>query len=402
MKKILFVINTMSRAGAETALIELLRKLSSASKKYQIDLLVMLPQGELFSSIPSGVRVLNRSYSSESVLSSKGRLRTVGCILKKFFYRLTGFRLIGYFASNCAEQLKAKRFQPDKLLWRLVSEGTPSPRDEYDLAVAYLEGASTYFVADRVRAKKKACFIHIDYQKAGYTPKLDRGCYDAMSRIFVVSDEVGRQFLKTYQQHESKICLFHNFLDVEGIREKAEKGSGFDDDYKGVRLVTVGRLHYQKAYDIAIKALKLLVDSGRDIRWYVLGEGAERAALEKQIDEAGLKYRFILMGAKDNPYPYVKQADIYVHATRFEGKSIAIEEAQILGKVIVASDCTGNTEQIIPEYDGVLLPLSAERLASELARVLDNSELRGKLSDNVIKKDFYHDEDLQKLVSLLD
>ncbi len=134
----------------------------------------------------------------------------------------------------------------------------------------------------------------------------------------------------------------------------------------------------------------------------MLGEGPERAALEKRIDESGLKDRFILMGAKDNPYPYMKQADIYVHATRFEGKSIAIEEAQILGKVIVASDCTGNTEQIIPEYDGVLLPLTAERLASELSRVLDDGELRKRLSDNVMKKNFYHDEDLQKLFSLLD
>lgn len=401
MKKILFVINTMSRAGAETALVELLRKLTAATNEYQIDLFVMLPQGELFSRVPDGVRVLNRSFSCESALSSKGRLKTVGYIFKKFFYHLTGFRLLGYFVSNCFEQLKAKRFQPDKLLWRLVSEGTPSLKAEYDLAIAYLEGASTYFVADKVSAKSKACFIHIDYQMAGYTPRMDKGCYDAMSKIFVVSDEVGRQFLKTYPQHENKICLFHNFLDVEGIRKKAESGIGFDDSYTGVRLVTVGRLHYQKAYDIAIKALKLLIDSGRDVRWYVLGEGAERAALEKQIEDLGLEERFILLGAKDNPYPYIKQADIYVHATRFEGKSIAIEEAQILGKVIVASDCTGNTEQIIPEYDGVLLPLSAERLAGELARVLDDGELRKKLSDNVMKKNFCHDEDLQKLFSLL-
>lgn len=111
---------------------------------------------------------------------------------------------------------------------------------------------------------------------------------------------------------------------------------------------------------------------------------------------------FLLLGAKENPYPYIKQADIYVHATRFEGKSIAIEEAQILGKVIVASDCTGNTEQILPEYDGVLLPLSAERLAAELARVMDDGALRKRLAENVRKKNLCHDGDLQKLFSLLE
>lgn len=401
MKKILFVINTMSRAGAETALTELLRRVTLAGE-YQIDLLVMLPQGELFRVLPDGVRVLNRSYSSESVLSARGRRKTACLLFKKFFYHLTGFRLLPYFAANLAAQLKAKRLQPDKLLWRMVSEGTPPPEDTYELAVAYLEGASAYYVADRVKAKKKVCFLHIDYQMAGYTRKLDRGCYDAMDKIFVVSNEVGRQFLKTYPEQEEKICLFHNFLDVEGIRKKAESGEGFHDGYTGVRLVTVGRLHYQKAYDIAIQALKLLIDSGRDVRWYVLGEGTERAALEGQIKSAGLQDRFLLLGAKENPYPYIKQADIYVHATRFEGKSIAIEEAQILGKVIVASDCTGNTEQILPEYDGVLLPLSAERLAAELARVMDDGALRKRLAENVRKKNLCHDGDLQKLFSLLE
>ena len=107
------------------------------------------------------------------------------------------------------------------------------------------------------------------------------------------------------------------------------------------------------------------------------------------------------MGSMENPYPYIKNADIYVHATRFEGKSIAVEEAQILGKVIVASDCTGNAEQIISEYDGILLPLSAERLASEIMRVLDDKQLQKKLSENVLKKNFNHDEDMQKLLTLL-
>ena len=88
----------------------------------------------------------------------------------------------------------------------------------------------------------------------------------------------------------------------------------------------------------------------------MLGEGPERTDLERRIEQHGVKGEFVLLGAKDNPYPFVRQADIYVHAARFEGKSIAIEEAQVLGKPIAASDCTGNTEQIISGYDGILFP----------------------------------------------
>lgn len=401
MKKLLFVINTLGRAGAEMALIELLRRLA-ATKEYDISLYVLLPQGELFESIPDGVKLMNKRYSTESVLSKKGRRSIAWRVFKAFWYKLSGFRLIGYFCRNLKEQKKTGRFQPDKLLWRLISEGTPELKTEFDLAVAYLEGASTYYVADHVKAKKKASFVHIDYERAGYTATQDKGCYDRIDRIFGVSKEVERKFLITYPQYSDKVMLFYNLLDINGIREKAESGEGFTDGYKGKRLVTVGRLHYQKGYDIAINALKILRGKGREIRWYVLGDGPEKASLQKQIDECGLTESFILMGAKPNPYPYVKQADIYVHATRFEGKSIAVEEAQILGKVIVASDCTGNTEQIIPEYDGVLLPLSAERLADELQRVIDDRELQAKLKENVAKKNLNHDEDMEKLLSLME
>jgi glycosyltransferase involved in cell wall biosynthesis len=163
----------------------------------------------------------------------------------------------------------------------------------------------------------------------------------------------------------------------------------------------MGRLHYQKAYDIAIEACARILRDGYQIRWYILGEGPERASLEKMIQQHGIGDSFILMGAKDNPYPYVSQADIYVHATRFEGKSIAIEEAQILGRPIVASDCTGNTEQIEDGVDGILLSLNVENLVSTLERVIDSPQLRKEISENVSKKEWSFQKELRKLDTLL-
>ena len=93
-----------------------------------------------------------------------------------------------------------------------------------------------------------------------------------------------------------------------------------------------------------VPAMKLLKDQGIKARWYVLGEGELRNKLQQKIDSLGLKEDFLLLGAKENPYPYYKQCDLYVHATRFEGKSIAIQEAQVLGCTILVSDCSGNRE----------------------------------------------------------
>ncbi|HHV12060.1 MAG TPA: glycosyltransferase [Clostridiales bacterium] len=304
---------------------------------------------------------------------------------------------------NLREQRASRgRLQYDKLLWRLLADGRPDIGGYYDLAVAYIEGAAAYVLADKVRAHHKAAFIHIDYKEAGYTPLMDQDCYRVAERIFVVSREVGERFGSVYPQYRDRIRLFRNLLDKDGICRMAEEGEGFTDGFEGIRLLTVGRLHYQKGYDIAIKALARLRRDGYPVRWYVIGEGAERRNLEILIKKYGVEEYFILMGAKDNPYPYMKQADIYVQATRFEGKSIAVEEAQILGKVIVASDCTGNTEQIRSGYDGILLALEEENLAHGLERLIDEPELQKEYARHVLEKKIGFLEDLDCMLELLD
>lgn len=176
---------------------------------------------------------------------------------------------------------------------------------------------------------------------------------------------------------------------------------GVSGGYEGKRLLTVGRLTYQKAYDIAIDAMKLLKDRGCKARWYVLGEGDQRKALEKKIAALQLKEDFVLLGAVENPYPYYAQTDIYVHATRFEGKSIAIQEAQTLGCAVIASDCNGNREQIENGEDGILCPLTPEGIAESIEFLLQNEEIRKKLGKAAERKNMAQEQELQKLLALL-
>lgn len=400
-KKLLFIINTMGRAGAETALIELLKKLDSMGG-YELSLFAIIPCGELFERVPENVHILNKHINKNSVLSFSGRMWIIRTVLSSFFYRMTGLKMLKTMAINIKQQKDSgRKLQYDKLLWRLLSDGRPAARGTYDLAVAYIEGAAAYYLADKVNAVHKAAFIHIDYQKAGYTPLMDKDCYDRMEKIFVVSKEVGEKFSSVYPKHRDRIVLFRNLLDKEAIRKKAEEGTGFTDGFEGIRLVTVGRLHYQKGYDIAIEALAELRKDGYDVRWYVIGEGLERRNLEMLTKKHGVEGYFILMGARDNPYPFMKQADIYVHATRFEGKSLAIEEAQILGKAIVASDCTGNREQIISGYDGVLLSLNVKNLVHELKKLMNEPKIQKEYAEHVLEKQLEYPADLEGMLAML-
>ena len=401
--RILFVINTLGQAGAETALLSLLQTLAreKGEARYEISLYVLTGQGEMASRLPADVRLLNKKYREESVLTAKGRKYLKKTVLKAMFTRATVVKLFPYLVKNTCAMLGKKRLLPDKLLWRVLSDGGMVLPEEYDLAVSYLEGGAAYFVADHVKAAKKAAFIHVDYEKAGYTRALDKDCYLAFDKIFTVSDEVREAFLKAYPDLPEKTEVFHNILNKEEIVRRAEEGEGFTDGFTGIRLLSVGRLTAQKAFEVSVDAMKRLKDAGKNVRWYVLGEGDQRKKLQEQIDALGLTEDFILYGAVNNPYPFMKQADIYVHASRFEGKSIAIQEAQILGKPMVVSDCSGNREQVCHGKDGLMCGLTPDSLAENIMLLLEDEALRGKLGAAAAKKNADAAEEIQKLLSML-
>lgn len=398
-KSVLFVINTLGRAGAEKAMIELLRQFPT--KQYEVSVYVLLGQGELAAELPEEVTLLNHNYQEISVLSKEGRRHLVRTVISCFFRNGGIGKKLACLWGNGIAMLKKKKLQPDKLLWRLIADGAEYPAKEYDLAVAYLEGAAAYFVADHVKAKKKAAFVHIDYGSAGYTRKLDKDCYRAYDKIFAVSGEVREGFLRCYPEYQEKTEIFHNIIDRERVKQRAAEAGGFSDDFTGIRLLTVGRLNYQKAYDIALLALKQLREKGYPVRWYVLGEGEERETLEKQRKTLGLEQDFVLCGARENPYPYYRQCDIYVHATRFEGKSIAIEEAQILGCAIIASDCNGNREQLVPYEDGILCELSPDGIAAKVIQLVEDEDLRRRLGEAAAKRQTEKENELHLLLELL-
>lgn len=400
MKKILFVINTLGCGGAERAMLDLFAALEP--EKYKISLFVLTNQGELSRELPEHVHLLNKNYNEVSVLTKEGRKLLSKCVLRAGMGKGLFLRRAPYLVKNIRHMQKCGKILTDKLCWRILSDGAPVSKRKYDLAVAYLEGGATYYVADHVNAKKKAAFVHIDYEKAGYTRELDLNCYSKFDKIFTVSDEVKEHFLKVYPEYGRKVSVFHNMVNQERIRRRADNGKGFGDDFQGFRILTVGRLTGQKRYDIAIQAMTLLKEkSSLPVRWYVLGEGDLRESLEKQIKDAHLEQDFILLGVKSNPFPYYRECDLYVHATGFEGKSIAIQEAQTLGKPILATDCSGNREQILQDVDGRMCPLDPESISTEILWMMAHPEKCRLYGENAERKILHSREGFEEFKALI-
>lgn len=355
-------------------MLEFLKRLDR--KNHEVFLYVMMGQGRLSAQLPPDIRVLNQKLSCQSVWGRRGRLRMAGTVAAAYFRNGNYWKKLRCFIKNFKDMIRAGRFQIDKLFWPVVAQGAHRFEESFDLAVAWMEGGSAYYVADYVKAERKAAFVHIDYENAGYTQNMDRDCWEKFGRIFAVSEEVKEAFVRVYPQYVEKTLVFPNIIDIEKVRQRALEPGGFADEFDGVRLLTVGRLAYQKGYDIAVQAMSLLKKRGYRVRWYVLGEGEERKHLKKQIAALGLEQDFQLLGQVENPYPYYRQTDLYVHATRYEGKSIAIQEAQILGCAVIASDCPGNREQLLNGRDGILCQLDPEEIADSIAGLLQDTEKR--------------------------
>lgn len=399
MKKILFAINTLGRAGAEVALLELIRSIDE--KEYEIYLYVVMGQGEVIREIPDYVKVLNSSFDAISVLSAQGKKVMKKNVFKQVFRNGSIFKNLIYVIDNGVRMLFHGGIAKDKLLWKVLSDGGEFFEEEFDLAVAYLEGGSTYYVRDHVKAKKKVAFVHVDYSMAGYNRRLDKNVYLDYDKIFTVSSEVSESFIRVYEELKDKTEVFNNIINRQYILDKSKENPGFTDDYDGVRILTVGRLTAQKALQVSVEACKLLKQRGAEIRWYVLGEGDQRKKLEKLIKKQKLEEDFILCGAVDNPYTYMLNCDIIVHESRYEGKSIAIQEAQILGKPIIVSDCNGNREQVINNIDGIMCGFDSLELCKSIERLIVDNELRDRIGEKAREKNT-QTEETKKMLELMD
>lgn len=367
-KKVLFVMNTMGRAGAERCLLHLLNAWDE--EEYEISLFAVLGRGELFAEVPGHVRILNASPETASVFDWKARKQFARQILRRCLKRGYLFRQFPSFVRLLLWQLRNQKIDIKKLCWKLMSDTAEELEEEFDLAVGYLQGAATYYTIDRVKAARKVVFLHNEYEASGYCPRQDSFYYGKADRIYCVSHYIAERLRKVFPACSEKIEVFYNFTDPEWIRRRAEEGrpDGMNPVDEGICLLTAARLEPVKAFDVAVQAMALLKQNGIKAVWYVLGDGSLKTYLEKEIKKRGLSDRFILLGLKENPYPYIRACDIYVQETRYEGFCTSITEAVVLGRRIVASDCGGNREQLRYYGTGVLTKLEPQAIVDGILK----------------------------------
>lgn len=367
MKKILFVIPTMRMGGAEKSLVTLLNCMDR--KRYKIDLLLFETGGILENDIPEDVNIISAdSITQAMILEFRYYSKN---LLKAHDFRAYIHRL---WASVDPEVKKNQKF-----CWTYLKKDIPYLEGNYDIAISYLEGLTAFYVIDKVKAKKKIGWIHIDM--SGRTMlKEEQEYYEKFDYLITISEICREVFVKLVPSVKDRISVLENLTDAELVKDRAKR----DADFSGwgnnrIQIVTVGRLDIQKGIDLAVLACKRLQDEGLDVCWHIYGEGVQRSNLEKMIEENNLKNVFFLEGVKANPYPYMAKADIIVQPSRYEGKSIVLDEAKILGKAIVATDYPSVNDQITNGDTGIIVECTPEGIARGVKRLVDDEIMRERL-----------------------
>lgn len=392
MKKIiLFVINSMGCGGAEKSLLSLLSLLDY--EKYDVTLQMFRRGGMFEELLPPEVHI--REELDYSAFCRKALAKQ---LLSFDLRRITARVRTSLFLRSNAK--KGRPLHDAQAYWKYSGAAYDPLPEQYDAAIAWGQGTPTHFVAEKVKAQKKFAWVNADYENVGHNREFDRKYYAAFTEIVCVSDKLCLTLQKVFPEYAPKMTTIYDINNPAAILAMADQLCPLPKE-NGLTLVTVGRLVPQKGYDIAARAAWLLKKRGVDFHWYVVGDG-DSAPIEKDIAQYGIQDCFTLLGAKSNPYPYMKAADIYVQTSKFEGYCLVLAEARMLNIPCVTTNFDVVYAQMVNGENGLVVEMNAEAVADGITRLAADSELYRHIRQYQEREKKGNVEEIRKFYELME
>ena len=368
-RKVLFVVHQLNLGGVQRALISALNALDYSEN--EVTLYVRKNRTDLLPQVNRNVSIIIINQDTTKYYRKPYAL-WLQLLLKINHNPKTKQKLNGYIISSQMKYEKERYFSDDV---------------EYDLAVSYIQSYTAKFVDENVKAKRKVMFYH------GSTDEFHDVNEKAMQhfeRIYCVSKGAQKAVQGFYPKYDDKIDCLENYVDAESVRQKANE---FVPDYPKDKLIlcSCGRITPVKGYDLAVEAAEILKKSGLDFNWYFVGDGADRPKIESLISEKQLDYYIEITGLQDNPYPYIKNCDIYVQPSYEEAHPLSIIEAQVLGKPIVSTATVGGQSIINDGENGLIADINAESIAKRISLIYQDKNLKKTIQNNLAKIDYTKD-----------
>lgn len=377
-KKILIIYPEMIIGGTTTSLLSLLGALDR--NKYEVDLQMQYAPGIFANLIPSYVHILPLAMPLPH-----GFYKWIKAFsLKSLYYYLKSKWRGGASASQYMEN-------------DIVKFCRKNPK-EYDVAISFMERWSLYYLVKKTCAKKKISWIHVDYGAAKMFIDIDMPFFMRVDKVVLVSEKCLQNFKSIAPEIAKKSLMIENLLSSEVVKQRAgvsvprNVAKLFDEVEGKVKMVSVCRISFpHKGLDRGIKALARLKKQGEieNLIWFIIGDGPDLNNLKAMVDKFGLNNYVRVLGAYNNPLNIEAKCDIFFLPSRYEGKPMAVTEAQMLGLVPIVSNYASASEQVRNLYDGLIMENSDDGIYDGLDYMLHHLEdVLGKYKANVANTDY--------------
>lgn len=397
MKPRIFInMHYMEIGGAERALLGLLNAIDT--DKVDVDLFINQHTGEFMRLIPEKINLLpeNKRYSTIE--------RPMMRVLKEGHIDIVMARILARVAHDRYHKRRDEQHENDASIFHYVAKYTtpllPSLKKlgKYDLAISFLSPHN--IVKDKVDAKHKIAWIHTDYTISTTNEQEELPVWKAYDSIISISSDVTKTFTQVFPSLSNKIIEIENIISPAFVREQAKFSVPTEMQGEHIKICSVGRFCEAKNYDNVPLIAKTLKERGLRFKWYIIGFG-DSTLIKKNIAITDTEDCVIILGKKENPYPYIANCDIYAQPSRYEGKSVTVREAQILCRPIVITNYPTASSQIKNGIDGVICEMDNHSIANAIYQLATNKGKMEELTEYLSHNDYGNESEINKIYSLL-
>ncbi len=337
-KKLLFFAYTLDMGGAEKVMLDFISVLQA---RYEVDIALLKAQGDFLTAVPAGVELIP---------------------MRKGLFSYLLFRYVPFFRRRKIQQIVSRK--------------------DYAVAVGFLEGRSATWVADIQKPIRRIAWVHINASlyDIGISDSEVKDSYGKMDTVVFVSEDARKQFCQRYGVSLKQTKILYNLIDEQTIRQKAQAEVAPNSCFT---FINVGRMSTQKRQDRLIEVAKRLKQESIPFKIQIAGGGPEETNLRQLIATHNVSDVIELLGVQKNPYPYVKQADCFVLSSDYEGYSLAVKEALLLGTPVVSTDVTGTREMLHNGKYGMICAADTEALYEAMKQVLLSQDILANYRRNL-------------------
>lgn len=389
MKSILLIYPEMFLGGSTTSLLALMNNLDP--NKYNIDLQLQRNAGALLKEIPDYINLLPEAQKYPGKYDKY--IRKLRIVLRT---------LLGALLKKRKRQNKGS--SRGGIVDMSVKSLSKTNKKHYDYAIGFLEGWSDLYLAYKVNADKTYAWLHSTFANITNEPESQLAWMEKVDKIVFVTDACTEDFKKTLPSMAHKAITIENITDSSIIRKRSIEKDPDDKEYisfcrtDAFKIVTVCRITIStKGLDRIVNCAKELKSRGINFLWYIVGSGPDESRLAETIKAEGLTERIVLTGARHNPFPFIKEADIMCMPSRYEGKPMVITESLILGTPPVVTRYLSADSQIKNNFDGIVVENTDTSITDAVLECINNKEKLEKIRKNIARSEYGNAEYISQI-----